>query len=80
MNIAILLGRGIEGCGVTRFATELQSYLLSQDYQCKSFAATDKKWGRKNSQNTSIIEFDNNDIDKSTINSYRDWRDLKDYK
>lgn len=64
MKIAILLGRGIEGCGVTRFATELQSYLLSQNYQCKSFAATDKKWGRKNSQHTNIVEFDNNEINK----------------
>ena len=62
MKIAILLGRGIEGCGVTRFATELQSYLLSQNYECKSFASIDKNWGRKKSQDTNILEFNNDEI------------------
>tara|TARA_R100000781_G_scaffold60273_2_gene38514 strand:- start:2073 stop:3251 length:1179 start_codon:yes stop_codon:yes gene_type:complete len=64
MRIAILLGRGIEGCGVTRFATELQSYLLNNNYKCESFAGLDKKWGRKNSQKTNIIEFNNDEINK----------------
>ena len=62
MKIGILLGRGIEGCGVTRFATEFQNYLLSQGYNCKSYATLDKKWGRKNTQQTKIIEFKNDKI------------------
>jgi hypothetical protein len=63
MKIKILLGRGIEGCGVTRFATELQNYLISEGHDCKSYASSDKKWGRAKHQNTNIIEFSNDQID-----------------
>ena len=62
MKISILLGRGIEGCGVTRFATELQGYILKQGYECTTYATKDKRWGRKNSQDVNIIEFNNDEI------------------
>jgi hypothetical protein len=64
MKISILLGRGVEGCGVTRFATEFQNYLTSQGYECNTYASLDKKWGRKNSQNINVIEFTNEEINK----------------
>jgi len=63
MKIAILLGRGIEGCGVTRFATELQRYIQKQNLQCTVYASSDKKWDRRQLQKTDIIEFTNKEIE-----------------
>ncbi|MEN8834741.1 MAG: hypothetical protein ABF265_01850 [Polaribacter sp.] len=64
MKISIILGRGVEGCGVTRFATEFQNYLTSKGYVCNVYASLDKKWNRKASQNVNIIEFNNDEINK----------------
>lgn len=63
MKISILLGRGIEGCGVTRFSTEFQNYIKSQGHECKTYATLDKKWNRKKSQKVDIVEFNNNQIE-----------------
>lgn len=63
MRISILLGRGVEGCGVTRFATELQNYILSQGHECKTYASLDKKWGRRKSQEIDAIEFNNDKLE-----------------
>ena len=43
MKIAIILGRGIEGCGVTRCAIEFQKATPNTTI----FATTDKKWARR---------------------------------
>lgn len=42
-RIAIILGRGVEGCGVTRCAIEFQKATPST----KIFATLDKKWARR---------------------------------
>ena len=63
MKVAILLGRGIEGCGVTRYALEEQKWYHNNNMECNIYAASDKKWGRKDSQVHNIIEFANNEID-----------------
>ena len=62
MRVAILLGRGIEGCGVTRYALEEQKWYTNNYIQCDIFASADKKWGRKDAQVNSIIEFTNDEI------------------
>ena len=62
MKIAILMGRGIEGCGVTRYAIETQKWYESQGMQCDIYASLDKKWPRRKSQENKIIEFTNDEI------------------
>ena len=56
MKVAIILGRGIEGCGVTRYALEEQKWYINNGIQCDIYAGTDKKWGRKDAQEHNIIE------------------------
>lgn len=62
MRTAIILGRGIEGCGVTRYALEEQKWYRNNGMVCDIYAATDKKWGRKDAQENDIIEFGNDEI------------------
>lgn len=63
MKAAIILGRGIEGCGVTRYALEEQKWYRNNGMECDIFAGADKKWGRKDAQENDIIEFGNNEIE-----------------
>jgi hypothetical protein len=63
MKVAIILGRGIEGCGVTRYALEEQKWYQNNGMQCDIYAGADKKWGRKDAQENDIIEFGNNEIE-----------------
>ncbi|MDD5651148.1 MAG: hypothetical protein PHF86_12160 [Candidatus Nanoarchaeia archaeon] len=61
MKIALILGRGIEGAGVTRFATELNNYINENNMYSHIFAVNEKSWPRKNLQNIinySLIEVD----------------------
>lgn len=62
MKISILLGRGIEGCGVTRYALESKKWHESQGHTVHIHAATDKTWGRKKAQAGEFIEFKNDEI------------------
>ena len=52
MKIAILLGRGTEGCGVTQCALQLQKVTGA-----KIFSAKDKKWPRAKGIDIDQIEF-----------------------
>ena len=54
-KIAILLGRGIEGCGVTKYTIELAKYFKKHDIKYKIFVSEDKKFTRTNAHN--IEEF-----------------------
>ena len=63
MKVAIILGRGIEGCGVTRYALEEQKWYTNNGIHCDIYAGTDKKWGRKDAQENNIIEYGNSEID-----------------
>ena len=54
-NISIIMGRGIEGCGVTKFTIEQCKYYERNDYTYKVFASKDKSWTRKNAHNTDNI-------------------------
>jgi len=44
MKIAIILGKGVEGCGVTRCAIEFKKYYKNLEV----FGTIDKKWSRSN--------------------------------
>lgn len=54
-NIAIIMGRGIEGCGVTKFTIEQCKYYERNGYDYKVFASKDKSWTRKNAHKTDNI-------------------------
>ena len=55
-NISIIMGRGIEGCGVTKFTIEQCKYYERNGYQYKVFASSDKSFTRKNAHVTSNIQ------------------------
>ena len=55
-NISIIMGRGIEGCGVTKFTIEQCKYYERNGYDYKVFASKDKSWTRKNSHKTDNIQ------------------------
>ena len=50
MKIALILGRGIEGAGVTRFMIEICGFLRSKDIEHQVYVLDDKKWGRGKAQ------------------------------
>jgi len=49
MKVAILMGRGIEGCGVSKFTIEMTKYLKKNGHECTVIASKDKTWSRVNS-------------------------------
>jgi hypothetical protein len=53
--IALIMGRGIEGCGVTKFSIEFAKYLKKSNIKHVSIAFDDKKWSRKHSHDTKDI-------------------------
>jgi len=55
MNVAIIMGRGIEGCGVTKFTVEQTKWLQKNGHQFTVFASKDKSWTRKNSHDVSNV-------------------------
>jgi hypothetical protein len=54
MKYVLLMGRGIEGTGNTKYAVELQKYLESTGNECVTIANADKKWGREKSHPNKI--------------------------
>lgn len=79
MKVAILLGRGIEGCGVTRYALEEQKWYHNNGMDCDIYASSDKKWPRRDSQSNSIIEYSNDEI-KSLSRKFNDEYDIVYYQ
>lgn len=55
MKIAIVMGRGIEGCGVTKFTVEQTKWLKKNDYDFVVYASKDKSWTRKNAHDVSNV-------------------------
>lgn len=54
MKYVLLMGRGIEGTGNTKYAVELQQYLHACGDECITIANNDKKWGREKSHANDI--------------------------
>jgi len=54
-NFMYLIGRGIEGCGVTKFSLEMAEWLNENVAKCNVIASKDKSWSRKYSHNIDSI-------------------------
>lgn len=60
MKVALIMARGIEGCGVTKFTVEQASWLEKNNYDYTIYASADKKWSRAKSHvlnNTKLFKF-----------------------
>lgn len=55
MKVAIIMGRGIEGCGVTKFTVEQAKWLAKNGYQYTIYASKDKSWTRKNAHDLNVV-------------------------
>jgi len=55
MKVAIIMGRGIEGCGVTKFTVEQTKYLAKNGYDFTVYSSKDKTWTRKNAHDVSNV-------------------------
>ena len=55
MKVAIIMGRGIEGCGVTKFTVEQTKWLKKNGYDFTVFSSKDKSWTRKNAHDVSNV-------------------------
>jgi hypothetical protein len=55
MKIAIIMGRGIEGCGVTKFTVEQTKWLSKNSHQHVVYSSKDKSWTRKNAHDVSNV-------------------------
>lgn len=55
MKVAIIMGRGIEGCGVTKFTVEQTKWLKKNDYEFVVYSSKDKSWTRKNAHDVSNV-------------------------
>ena len=67
MKVAIVLGRGVEGCGVTKYTVELERWLLNNSHTPMVYASKDKRWSRNDSheiQNLVHVRFDRDDFDE----------------
>jgi hypothetical protein len=55
MKIAIIMGRGIEGCGVTKFTVEQTKWMANNGHEFVVFSSKDKSWTRKNAHDVSNV-------------------------
>jgi hypothetical protein len=55
MKVAIIMGRGIEGCGVTKFTVEQTKWLAKNGHDHVVFSSKDKSWTRKNAHDVSNV-------------------------
>lgn len=55
MKIAIIMGRGIEGCGVTKFTVEQTKWLAKNGYDFTVYSSKDKSWTRKGAHDVSNV-------------------------
>lgn len=55
MKVSIVMGRGIEGCGVTKFTLEQAQWCKNNGIDYTIYSAKDKSWTRKNAHDTMNI-------------------------
>lgn len=55
MKVAVIMGRGIEGCGVTKFTVEQTKYYRNNGIDHVVYASKDKSWTRKNAHDVSNV-------------------------
>ena len=56
MKVSLIMGRGIEGCGVTKFALEQLDWFKENGHQVTLYASRDKSWSRKKSHMVDDIQ------------------------
>lgn len=56
-HVVQILGRGKEGCGVTKFTQEFASWLKKNGKTCTTIVLKDKTWSRKDSHDLDCLEF-----------------------
>ena len=68
------MGRGIEGCGVTKFTIEFDNWLNKNGYDSKVIALTDKKWSRDKSHtfDVQMVKFKKEDEATQVLNQCND--------
>lgn len=65
------MGRGIEGCGVTKFTVEQTKWLTKNGYDYVVYASKDKSWTRKNAHdvsNVTLLKFAKKEETQKMIN------------
>ena len=70
MKIAIIMGRGIEGCGVTKYTVEQTKWLKKNGYVFTVYSSKDKSWTRKNAHDVSNVvqlKFANDEVPQKMI-------------
>lgn len=55
-KISVIMARGIEGCGVTKYTLEQTTWFEKHGYDYKIFAAKDKSYSRKNAHSLKNVE------------------------
>lgn len=75
MKIALILGRGIEGAGVTRYMIEICGFLKKNSIEHTAYVVNDKKWGRGKAQDMPSYE----NITKENILTIADTLNKFDY-
>jgi hypothetical protein len=70
MKIAIVLGRGVEGCGITRLAIEYKNWLEKNDYKVDVFVLTEKSFSRSKSQPFDYKSCSPKEDVSTTLNKY----------
>jgi hypothetical protein len=55
-KVAIIMARGIEGCGVTKYTVEQVKWLKAHGYQTKVYASKDKTFARKNAHDLGDVD------------------------
>ena len=55
-RVTLIMGRGVEGCGVTKFTLEQIKWLKANGYEYSAFATKEKTWTRRTVHDFSSID------------------------
>lgn len=64
MKIALVLSKGVEGCGLSRHTIEFYNWLIQEGHDATIYAAIEKRWPRHKSTDIIATEFKLKDIPK----------------
>ena len=64
MKIALVLAKGVEGCGLTRHTIEFYNWLIKEGHEATIYSATEKVWPRQKTTDIVTTYFKRADIPK----------------
>jgi hypothetical protein len=74
-KVSIIMARGIEGCGVTKYTVEQVKWLKAHGYETKVYASKDKTFSRKNAHDLGHVDlFKFAEEAQNTLLSDRDYQ------